>query len=95
MFSLIARRGECLAGELAAPFDIAQPTASKHLRVLERARLVQRTVRGREHRFRIRRESIREAEDWIADQRRFWESALNLLGDFLKETRSCDEGEQT
>jgi DNA-binding transcriptional ArsR family regulator len=80
MLALLTRRGECTAGELGAPFEIAQPTASKHLTVLERAGLVRRRVEGREHRFRLDPVPLDEARDWIARHRHFWEATLDRLG---------------
>jgi DNA-binding transcriptional ArsR family regulator len=83
MLALVARRGECVAGELGAPFDIAQPTASKHLAVLERAGLLVRRVEGRSHRFRLAAAPLDEAERWIARHRTFWEATLARLADEL------------
>jgi DNA-binding transcriptional ArsR family regulator len=84
MMSLLAERGDLTAGELGAPFRISQPTASRHLRVLERAGLLSRRVYGRVHRFRLRPARLREAEDWIARNRRFWEGTLDRLADYLE-----------
>jgi len=53
MLTLLADEGECTASELGKPFEVAQPTVSKHIRVLERAGLVSRQVKGRVHRFRL------------------------------------------
>ena len=53
MLAVLARRGERTAGELGRPFAISQPTASRHLGVLEDAGLVTRRVEGRVHRFRV------------------------------------------
>ncbi|MCA9014979.1 MAG: helix-turn-helix transcriptional regulator, partial [Planctomycetaceae bacterium] len=46
MLSLLAKRGEVTAGDLGAPFDVAQPTVSKHIRVLEQAGLITRRIEG-------------------------------------------------
>lgn len=87
MLALVARRGECAAGELGSPFDIAQPTASKHLRVLEAAGLLSRRVDGRVHRFRLVPAPLDEAGRWIARHRLFWDSTLARLGDVLADVR--------
>ena len=73
------------AGELGRSFSSAQPTISKHLKVLERARLVERTIDGRVHRFRLRRAPLREAADWIERHERFWAGAVNELERLLEE----------
>lgn len=83
MLTLIARRGECTASEIGTPFEISQPTASRHLRVLERAGLVKRVVSGRTHRFRLVVTPLREAEQWISRHQAFWEGTLDRLGTFL------------
>lgn len=74
------------AGELGAPFRSAQPTISRHLKVLESARLIERTVEGRVHRFRLRREALERAGDWIQRHQAFWSGAVDQLEQLLKET---------
>lgn len=83
MLGLLSRRGECTAGELGSPFDIAQPTASKHLAVLERAGLVRRRIDGRQHRFRLEPGPLDEARGWITRHRELWEGSLDRLGEVL------------
>ncbi|MEL6106438.1 MAG: metalloregulator ArsR/SmtB family transcription factor [Planctomycetota bacterium] len=85
MLRMLAQRGECTASELGAPVDAAQPTISKHLRVLEQAGLVSRHVSGRVHRFRLAVAPLNEASEWIAKHRRFWEHSLDALGEVLDE----------
>jgi DNA-binding transcriptional ArsR family regulator len=84
MLTLLAR-GEATAGELGAPFRISQPAASKHIRMLERAGLVSRSVDGRIHRLRLVSKPLREAEAWISRHRQFWEGSLDSLGETLDE----------
>jgi DNA-binding transcriptional ArsR family regulator len=74
------------AGELGARFRSAQPTISRHLKVLESARLIERCVEGRIHRFRLRREALEEAGTWIRRHQAFWTGALDQLEQLLKET---------
>ena len=80
---MLAQRGALSAGEVQAPFEAAQPTISKHLKVLEQAGLVRRQVDGRVHRFLIQGAAMREAEDWIARHRQFWEGTLAELERFV------------
>jgi len=56
---------------------------SKHVKVLERAGLVERRIRGREHRLRLRAEPLREAARWLEHYRRFWGERLDALESFL------------
>ncbi|HEX2732079.1 MAG TPA: metalloregulator ArsR/SmtB family transcription factor [Polyangiaceae bacterium] len=74
------------ASELGASFSSAQPTISRHLKVLENARLVEREIDGRVHLFRLRREALDEASNWIARHRAFWTGALDQLEQLLKVT---------
>ena len=83
MLALLSKRGECTAGDLGEPFEIAQPSVSKHIRVLEQAGLVARRVEGRVHRFRLVVTPLEEAQDWIARHRDFWEGTLDSLGELL------------
>jgi len=74
------------AGELGAEFPSAQPTISRHLKVLESARLIERQIEGRIHRFRLRRKSLQEAGDWIGRHQEFWTGAVDQLERLLQET---------
>ena len=72
-------QGEATVNELVAPFGLSQPTISKHLKVLEGAGLIERSVEGRIHRFRLRQKPLREAERWIARHHAFWTGAAEQL----------------
>jgi DNA-binding transcriptional ArsR family regulator len=76
------------ASELGAEFRSAQPTISRHLKVLERARLIERRVEGRIHRFRLRREPLERAGEWVRRQQVFWTGAVDQLEQLLKETEA-------
>ena len=85
--AILARlaKGEATVNELVAPFDLSQPTISKHLKVLERARLVSR---GREAQFRpvrLNAAPLEGASRWLGDYRRFWAESLDRLDVFVKE----------
>jgi DNA-binding transcriptional ArsR family regulator len=75
------------AGELGRKFRSAQPTISKHLKVLERANLIERTVEGRIHRFRLRREPLQHVGDWVTRHQEFWTGAVDQLERLLQERR--------
>jgi len=77
------RTGDCSVGELAAPFPISFAAVSKHLQVLERAGLVEREVRGREHRLSLCAAPLREAAAFAASYRAFWDERLDALESFL------------
>jgi DNA-binding transcriptional ArsR family regulator len=75
--------GEVNVGTLAESFPISLNGVSKHVKVLERAGLVERTVQGREHRLRLNAEPLREASKWLEHYRTFWEDRLGALEAFL------------
>ena len=90
MIRALARGDARSAGDLGRQFPSAQPTISKHLRVLEEAGLVVRNVEGRVHRFRLRRKPLRDAEGWLVRHQAFWTGAVAQLDRLLAE-RAPDE----
>ena len=91
MLAMLATEGECTASELGKQFRHAQPTISKHIKVLEKAGLVQREIDGRIHRFRLDSRPLDEAEDWIARHRQFWAGTLERLEGFVVDGLQSDE----
>src|SRR6266516_251020 len=79
--------GELNVGSIAGRFPISFNGVSKHVKVLERAGLVHRRVRGREHWLRLRPEPLREATRWLEHYREFWEARLDALEALLVGTR--------
>lgn len=79
------RKGQARVTDLAEPFDLSLAAVSKHIRVLEDANLVQRSVRGREHRLRLNARPLMEASTWLEGYRRFWEERLDALEALLTE----------
>jgi len=70
-------RGEATVGDLARPYKVSAPAISRHLRVLERAGLLERVIEGRVHHCRLRSKPIEDAEVWIGRQKKFWEQGLD------------------
>lgn len=85
--------GDRSVGELAEPFEISRPAISKHLRVLERARLVRRTPDGRISRCALEPEPLRDAADWVDRYREFWEGRLDAFSQYL-ESQNPDGGKE-
>ena len=73
--------------ELAAPLRMSFPAASKHVRVLERARLVRRRVVGRSHFCRIEGKPLAEASAFLEGYRRTWEANFQRLDTLLEELK--------
>jgi DNA-binding transcriptional ArsR family regulator len=78
-------RGEARVTEVAAPFAMTLNAVSKHIRVLERARLVTRRRAGREHFLSFNPKPLDEAALWIERQRNFWNARLDALERALRE----------
>ena len=79
--------GEASVNELSAPFDMSQPSISKHLKVLERAGLISR---GRSAQFRpcrLEAAPLKEVAAWVEQYRRYWEESLDRLDSYLREAQ--------
>ena len=91
--AIVARlaQGEATVSELAAPFAMSMPAVSKHLRVLERAGLVEQ---GREAQFRPRRlraDPLRDLAGWLERYRSYWDESLDQLDGYLKEIQQGEK----
>jgi DNA-binding transcriptional ArsR family regulator len=76
-------RGDVTVGGLAGRFPISFNGVSKHVKVLERAGLVERTIQGREHRLRLRAAPLGQAARWLDHYRAFWDARLAALEAWL------------
>lgn len=86
--AILARlaRGDTSVTELAHPFPVSLPAISRHLRVLERAGLLEQKKDGRVRRCHLRAEPMKQAVQWIEFYHRFWERQLDALETYLKKT---------
>jgi len=76
-------RSPASVSELAEPFQMALPSFVQHLRVLETSGLVSSTKTGRVRTYQLAPERLKQAEDWLAQQRTLWERRLDQLDDYL------------
>ncbi len=76
--------GEARVTEIARPFAISLNSVSKHIRILERARLVRRRRAGREHLLSLNPGPLDEAAAWIETQRSAWTARLGALDAMLR-----------
>jgi DNA-binding transcriptional ArsR family regulator len=83
--------GELTVGQLAAPLAMSLAAASKHVHVLERAGLIRRTVRGRQHVCRLDPEPLAAVHHWLAFYERFWDERLDALETTLREPKEQEE----
>jgi DNA-binding transcriptional ArsR family regulator len=75
--------GEQPVNRLAMPFEMSRPAISQHLRVLRDVGLVSERRSGRERRYRLRPDGLRQVREWLATYDRFWQQRLVALGDHL------------
>ena len=80
-------KGEATVGQLSVPFPLAPSTMSKHLGVLERAGLVERTRAGRHRRTRLTPRPLWSGLDWLAETQRMWNDQLDALEALLERER--------
>lgn len=80
--------------ELSAPLKMSFPAASKHVRVLEGARLVRRRIVGRTHLCRLESRPLAQASEWLETYRRTWEAAFDRLDAVLDELGAAERTEQ-
>jgi DNA-binding transcriptional ArsR family regulator len=78
-------QGEATVGDLAAPYPMSLAAASKHIRVLEDAGLIRRTIRGRSHLCRLEATPMHAGQEWIRHFERFWTERLDALEAILNE----------
>jgi DNA-binding transcriptional ArsR family regulator len=83
--------GEASVGELAAPFAMSLPAISKHLGVLERARLIRRRKDAQWRRCQLQPDGLRAAADWLDQYERFWTESLDRLAEYLDDPEQEDD----
>lgn len=85
MLILIAKQ-QCTVSDLAAPFSMSLAAISKHVKVLERAGLLEREKSGRIHNCQLNPKPLGEAAVIIKELQQYWENKLDSLADFLEKT---------
>jgi DNA-binding transcriptional ArsR family regulator len=89
--AILARlaEGEATVNELAAPFAVSLPAISRHLKVLERAGLIERDRQGQARPSRLRGQSLDEAAAWIETRKRTWNGRMDRLDAHLRQQRAA------
>jgi DNA-binding transcriptional ArsR family regulator len=86
------KKGDATVNELAEPFPITLQAVSKHLKVLERAGLITRGRSAQLRPSRLQGEALKEAADWLAEYRGFWEGRLDRLDEHLRDIQRRPQG---
>ena len=94
--AILARlaKGEATVNELAQPFDMSLPAVSKHLKVLEKARLISRSRTAQWRPCRLEPEALKTIDGWLGDYRSLWEHRLDRLEDYLATLKTEEKEEQ-
>lgn len=79
------------AGAIADNFDVARPTISKHMQILNECELITATQKGREIYYEIKVDKMKEIEKWLAQFRAIWEKRYNQLDDLLSTLNNDDK----
>jgi DNA-binding transcriptional ArsR family regulator len=87
--------GDARVTEIAAPYDISLNSVSKHIRILERARLVRRRIAGRDHFLSLDPKPLDDAAAWMARTRAFWTSRLDGLEAALRAEDAIEAAKRT
>ena len=85
--AILARlaKGEATVTELAEPFDMSLPGISKHLKVLEKAGLIERGREAQWRPCRLQAEPLKEVDRWVEQYRRHWEESFDRLDEYLRQ----------
>jgi DNA-binding transcriptional ArsR family regulator len=86
--------GEASVNEIAAPFEMSQPAVSKHLRVLERAGLIEREIDKQRRPARLKAEPMAAAASWLEEFKQFWSSSFDQLDGLLEELKKTERKRQ-
>ena len=86
-------KGDASVGELAKPFEISQPAISRHLKVLERAGLVERSIDEQRRPARLKAEQMALAVNWLEEFKEFWGTSFNQLDDLLTIMKQGKQGD--
>src|SRR2546422_9676353 len=81
-------KGAATVTELAAPFDLSLPAISKHLRVLQRAGLIEQGRQAQWRPCRLRPEPLHDVSEWVGQYRRHWEDSFERLDEYLRGLQS-------
>lgn len=86
--------GQKTVSDLAEPFDMTMPAITKHLKVLERAKLIERSKEAQYRPCKLHPEPLKEIDEWMNQYRRFFEASFDRLEDYLKRIQTKEEDDE-
>lgn len=87
-------KGQASVNEIAAPFDISQPAVSRHLKVLERAGLIERDIDEQRRPARLKAQTMAAAVDWLTEFEAFWGTSFDQLDNVLFNLKQAEAKEK-
>ena len=85
--------GEASVNEIAAPFEMSQPAVSRHLKVLERAGLIERDIDEQRRPARLKAQTMATAVDWLIEFKAFWGTSFDQLDNVLFDMKQAESKE--
>lgn len=85
--------GQASVNEIAAPFEMSQPAVSRHLKVLERAGLIERNVDEQRRPARLKAQTMAAAVDWLTEFKAFWGTSFDQLDNVLLNMKQAETKE--
>lgn len=86
--------GEKTVSDLAEPFEMSMPAITKHLKVLEKANLVERSRRAQYRPCRLHPEPLKDIDEWMEQYRRFFEGSFDRLDTYLQQLQSKKKNDE-
>ena len=87
--------GETTVTELAEPFEMSLPAISKHLKVLERAGLIERGREAQWRPARLQAEPLKEVNEWVEQYRSHWEQSFDRLDEYLRQLQNREKSDDS
>ena len=85
--------GQASVNEIAAPFEMSQPAVSRHLKVLERAGLIERDIDEQRRPARLKAQTMAAAVDWLIEFQAFWGTSFDQLDNVLVKMKQAEAKE--
>jgi len=86
--------GEKTVSDLAKPFDMTMPAITKHLKVLEKAKLIERSKQAQYRPCHLNPAPLQDIDVWMEQYRKFWEASFDRLDDYLKQLQSKENNNE-
>ncbi len=83
--------GEKTVSDLAEPFEMSMPAITKHLKVLEKAQLIERSKQAQYRPCKLHPKPLKDIDEWMEQYRKFFEASFDRLDDYLKEIQTKKE----